>query len=72
MYLNPFKREEALPLRERRMWRKPRCNAKPASDANFRAHIGASSDAHIVANSNATPYALFAASNCAASTPSSI
>jgi len=54
------------------MWRKPRCNAKPASDANFRAHIGASSDAHIVANSNATPSALFAANNCAASTPSSI
>jgi hypothetical protein len=72
MYLNPFKREEALPLRERRMWRKPRCNAKPASGANFRAHIGASSDAHIVANSNATPSALFAANNCAASTPSSI
>jgi hypothetical protein len=72
MYLNPFNREEALPLRERRMWRKPRCNAKPASDANFRAHIGASSDAHIVANSNATPSALFAANNCAASTPSSI
>ena len=72
MYLNPFKREEALPLRERRMWRKPRCNAKPASDANFCAHIGASSDAHIVANSNATPSELFAANNCAASTPSSI
>jgi hypothetical protein len=72
MYLNPFKREEALPLRERRMWRKPRCNDKPASDANFRAHIGASSDAHIVANSNATPSALIAANNCAASTPSSI
>ena len=72
MYLNPFKREEALPLRERRMWRKPRCNAKPASDANFRAHIGASSDAHTVANSNATPSTLFAANNGAASTPSSI
>ena len=72
MYLNPFKAEEALPLRERRMWRKPRCNAKPASDANFRAHIGASSDAYIVANSNATPSALFAANNCAASMPSSI
>ena len=72
MYLNPFKREEALPLRERRMWRKPRCNAKPASDANFRAHIGASSDAHIVANSNATPSERFAANNGAASTQSSI
>jgi hypothetical protein len=72
MYLNPFKREEALPLRKRRMWRNPRGNAKPASEANIHAHIGASSDAHIVANSNATPSALFATNNGAASTPSSI
>ena len=72
MYLNPFKREEALPLRERRIWRNPRCNAKPASEANIHAHIGASCDAHFVANSNATPSALFAANNCAASMPSSI
>ena len=72
MYLNPFKREEALPLRERRMWRNPRCNANAASEANIRAHIGASCDAHFAANSNATPSALFAANNCAASTPSSI
>jgi len=34
--------------------------------------IGASCDAHFGANSNATPSALFAANNCAASTPSSI
>ena len=72
MFLNPFNTEEALPLRERRMWRNPRCNAKPASEANNRAHIGASCDAHFVANSNATLSALFAANNCAASTPSSI
>ena len=72
MFLNPFNTEEALPLRKRRKWRKPRYNAKPASVAHFHAHIGASSDAHIVANSNATPSALFAANNCAASTPSSI
>ena len=72
MFLNPFNTEEAEPLRERRMWRKPRCNAKPASEANNRAHIGASCDAHFGANSNATPAALFAANNCAASTPSSI
>ena len=72
MYLNLFKREEALPLRQRRMWRNPRCNAKPASEANIHAHIGASCDAYIVANSNATPSALFAANNCAASIPSSI
>ena len=72
MYLNPFKREEALPLRERRKWRNPRCNAKPVSNAHFRAHVGASCDAHFGANSNATPSALFAANNCAASTPRSI
>ena len=71
MYLNLFKSGQALPLRERRMRRKPRCNAKPASKANIHAHIGASCDAHIVANSNATPSALFAANNCAASMPSS-
>jgi hypothetical protein len=72
MFLNPFNTEEALPLRERRMWRNLRCNAKPASEANIHSHIGASCDAHIVANSNATPFALFAANNCAASTSSSI
>ena len=72
MYLNPFKAEEALPLRSRRMWRNPRCNAKPASAANIRAHISASCDAHIVANLNATPSALFAANNYAASMPSPI
>ena len=72
MYLNLFKTGQALPLRKRRIWRNPRCNAKPASEANIRAHIGASCDAHIVANSNATPSALFAANNCAASMPSSI
>ena len=72
MYLNLFKTGQALPLRSRRIWRNPRCNAKPASKANIHAHIGASCDAHIVANSNATPSALFAANNCAASMPSSI
>ena len=72
MFLNPFNTEEALPLRERRMWRKPRCNAKPASVAHFHAHIRASCDAHMGANLNATPSALFAANNGAASTPSSV
>jgi len=72
MYLNLFKTGQALPLRKRRKWRNPRCNAKPASKANIHAHIGASCDAHIVANSNATPSALFAANNCSASMPSSI
>ena len=72
MYLNLFKTGQALPIRKRRIWRNPRCNAKPASKTNIHAHIGASCDAHIVANSNATPSALFAANNCVASMPSSI
>ena len=72
MYLNPFKAEEALPLRERRMWRNPRCNANPASNEHFRAHNGASCQAHFGANLNATPSALFAANSGAASMPSSI
>ena len=72
MYLNPFNRVEAEPLRQRRMWRNPRCNAKPASEANIRAHIGASCDAHFGANFDATPSALFATNNCASSMPSSI
>ena len=72
MFLNPFNTEEALPLRERRMWRNPRCDAKPASNAHFRAHIGASCDAHFGGNSNATPSERFAANNGAASTQSSI
>lgn len=72
MFLNLFNGGQALPLRERRMWRKPRCNDYAASEANNRAHIGASCDAHFGANSNVTPSALFAANNCAASTPSSI
>ena len=72
MFLNPFNTEEAEPLRQRRKWRDPRCNANPASNTHFRAHIGASCHAHFGANSNATPSALFAANNAAASTPSSI
>ena len=72
MYLNPFKREEALPLRKRRIWRNPRCNAKPASKANIHAHIGASCDANFAANSNATPFAVFAANHSAALMPPSL
>ena len=53
MYLNPFKREEALPLRSRRIWRYPRCDAIAASDANNPKRIGATCDANLVAKSNA-------------------
>ena len=72
MYLNPFKREEALPLRERRTWRTLRRTAYAVFDAHFHAHIGASYEAHFAANFNATPFEAFAANNGAASTPSSI
>ena len=72
MFLNPFNTEEALPLRQRRKWRDPRCDAYAMSEANIRLHIGASCDAHFDANSNAMPSALFAANKCAASMPSSI
>ena len=72
MYLNPFNREEALPLRERRTWRTLRRNAYAVFDAHFHAHIGASDEAHFVANFNATPFEAFAANNRAASMPSSI
>jgi hypothetical protein len=72
MFLNPFNTEEAEPLRQRRKWRDPRCNAKPASEANFRAHNGASRNAHFGTSLDATLSALFAANNCAAYVPSSI
>jgi hypothetical protein len=72
MYLNPFNREEALPLRERRTWRTLRRNAYAVFDAHFHAHIGASYGAHFAANFNATPFEAFAANNRAASMASSI
>ena len=67
MYLNPFNREEALPLRERRTWRTLRRNAYSVFDAHFHAHIGASYEAHFAANFNAPPFEAFAANNRAAS-----
>ena len=72
MYLNPFKREEAEPLRQRRIWRYPRCDAKVASQGNNRTHMGASCDANFAANSNATPFAVFAANHSAALMPPSL
>jgi hypothetical protein len=72
MYLNLFNREEALPLRERRKRRTQRRNAYAEFDAHFHAHIGASDEAHIAANFNATPFEAFAANNRAASMTSSI
>ena len=67
MFLNPFNTGQALPLRERRKWRKLRRNAYAVFDAHFHAHIGASYEAHFAANFNATPSEAFAANNRAAS-----
>ena len=72
MFLNPFNTEEALPLRERRTWRTLRRNAYAVFDAHFHAHIGASIEAHLATNFNATPFEAFAANNRAASKASSI
>ena len=72
MFLNPFKREEALPLRERRTWHTLRRNAYAVFNAHFHAHIGASYEEHFAANFNATPFEAFAANNRAASMATSI
>jgi hypothetical protein len=72
MFLNPFKTGQAEPLRQRRKWRNPRCDAYAVSEANNLTHIGAPSAANFVANLAATPFAAFVANNCAASMPSSI
>jgi hypothetical protein len=72
MFLNPFNTEEALPLRERRTWQTLRRKAYAVFDGNFHAHIGASYEAHFVANFNATPFEAFTASHRAASMATSI
>jgi hypothetical protein len=53
MFLNPFKTEEAEPLRQRRKWRDPRCDAYAVSGANHLTHMGASFAANFIANVNA-------------------
>ena len=72
MYLNPFNTEEALPLRQRRIWRDPRCDAYEVSEANHLTHMVASCAANLIANLNATPAAAFAANHSAAGMPVSI
>ncbi len=69
MYLNPFNTEEAEPLRQRRKWRDPRCDAYAVSAANNLTHMGASFAANFIANLNATPSAAFAANRSAAVMP---
>ena len=72
MYLNPFKAEEAEPLRQRRKWRNPRCDAYAVSEAKNLTHIGAPSAANFVANLAATPFAAFVANHSAAVMPNLI
>ena len=66
MYLNLFKTGQALPLRQRRKWRDPRCDAYEVSEANHLTHMVASCAANLIANLNATPAAAFAANHSAA------
>ena len=72
MFLNPFNTEEAEPLRQRRKWRDPRCDADAVSEANIRAHMGASFAVNVIANLNATPPAAFVANHSAAGMPNLI
>ncbi|MFZ0829489.1 MAG: hypothetical protein WAO02_18925 [Verrucomicrobiia bacterium] len=72
MYLNPFNTEEAEPLRQRRKWRDPRCDAYAVSKANNFTHTGASYAANFIANVNATPSAALAANRSAADMPTLI
>jgi hypothetical protein len=72
MYLNLFKTGQALPLRERRKWREPRCDAYAVSDANNPTHMGASSVENFIANSNAVSSAAFATNHSAADMPTLI
>lgn len=61
-YEKAFETRHALPLLERRILRVARCAANTKPVASHRAHMGASSDANLVANPNATLSASFAAS----------
>ena len=72
MFLNPFKIEEALPLRQRRKWRDPRYDAYAVSEANNLTHMGAACAANFVANLIAKLSAALAANHSAAGMPSLI
>jgi hypothetical protein len=72
VFLNPFNTEEAEPLRQRRKWRDPRCDAYAASEAKHLTHMGAACATNFNANVNATPFAALAANHSAAGMPKSI
>jgi hypothetical protein len=62
MSLNLFKAEQALPLNKLRILCFALCAANGKPVVKHRAHMGASSDANLVANTSATLSASFAAS----------
>ena len=70
--LDLFMIGQAEPLRQRRKWRDPRCDAYAASKAKNLTHMGASFAAIFIANLNTTPSAAFAANHSAAGMPESI
>ena len=72
MFLNPLNRGQAEPLRQRRKWRDPRCDADAVSEANNLTRMGALFAANITANVNAKPSTALAANHSAASMPSLI
>jgi hypothetical protein len=72
MGLDLFIIGQAGPLRQRRKWRDPRCDAYAVSEANHLTHMGASCAASFVANLNSMPSAAFAANHSSAGMPNSI
>jgi hypothetical protein len=52
MFLNPLNRGQAGPLRQRRKWRDPSCDAYAVSEANNLTHMGASFAANFTVNVN--------------------
>src|ERR1022692_541671 len=72
MGLDLFIIGQAGPLRQRRKWRDPRCDAYAVSEANHLTHMGASCAASFVANLNSMPSAAFGANHSSAGMPNSI
>ena len=72
MGLDLFIIGQAGPLRQRRKWRDPRCDAYAVPEANNLTHMVASCAANLIANLNATPSAAFAANHSSAGMPNSI
>ena len=72
MFLNPFNKGQAEPLRQRRIWRDPRREAYAVSATNSLTHMRASFAANVIANLIATQPATLVANHSAAGMPESI